>query len=149
MRWFYRDWSPANPHADALAERRKERENMRPKHIEEIDYDQLDPGIRQCVRMLRQAGYETCDSGDGETKGDNGLPFGHVVIQVPNPYTSVAELLHVQQHLKRKGLTCVPRPPEGEPAADEVVVELSYNPAEPVAVIVIEHITDAKLELEL
>lgn len=34
----------------------------------EIDYDELDPGIRDVVRLLREAGFETTDSGDGVSK---------------------------------------------------------------------------------
>jgi len=29
--------------------------------------DDINPGIRETVRRLQEAGYETCDSGDGET----------------------------------------------------------------------------------
>jgi hypothetical protein len=30
-----------------------------------IDYDELDVGIRETVRWLRDHGFNTCDSGDG------------------------------------------------------------------------------------
>lgn len=30
-----------------------------------FDYDSLDEGIRETVRMLRGHGFKTCDSGDG------------------------------------------------------------------------------------
>jgi hypothetical protein len=30
-----------------------------------LDYDSLDEGIRETVRMLRGHGFKTCDSGDG------------------------------------------------------------------------------------
>lgn len=33
--------------------------------MEPINYDDLDPGIRDVVIMLRNAGFNTCDSGDG------------------------------------------------------------------------------------
>lgn len=33
-----------------------------------IDYEQLDPGIRDLVRRLREAGFDTTDSGDGVSK---------------------------------------------------------------------------------
>lgn len=36
-----------------------------------IDYSEMDPGIREVVRRLREAGFNTCDSGDGRSKPDN------------------------------------------------------------------------------
>ena len=48
-----------------------------------VDYEALDPGIRHVVEMLRDAGFDTSDSGDGETKVDalasgDALPYPHV-----------------------------------------------------------------------
>lgn len=37
----------------------------------DVDYDSLDPGIRETVRALREAGFETTDSGDGRTKDED------------------------------------------------------------------------------
>ena len=57
--------------------------------VNELDYQQLDPGIRDTVRRLRAAGYQTTDSGDGRSKPqawfDSGeaLPFPHVFIVLP------------------------------------------------------------------
>lgn len=52
--------------------------------IEPIDYEQLDPGIRDIVRTLRQAGFETTDSGDGVSKPEDERVFEepHVVCTV-------------------------------------------------------------------
>jgi len=47
-----------------------------------MDYTQLDPGIRKLVKLLRENGFETTDSGDGKTKGDLGLDYPHVHIKV-------------------------------------------------------------------
>jgi hypothetical protein len=33
--------------------------------MDDFDYEQLDAGIRDVVRLLRGFGFETCDSGDG------------------------------------------------------------------------------------
>lgn len=45
------------------------REGMREKRpVEAIDYDSLDSGIRDIVKQLREAGFETTDSGDGVSK---------------------------------------------------------------------------------
>lgn len=55
--------------------------------IDDINYDELDPGIRDTVRWLDEHGFETCDSGDGESKFEEGwteddgaMPFPHVII---------------------------------------------------------------------
>lgn len=50
----------------------------------EPDYSALDPGIRELVRVLRAAGFDTTDSGDGSkaTWQEGALPFRHVVAQV-------------------------------------------------------------------
>lgn len=50
-----------------------------------LDYDALDPGIRDVVRLIREAGYETTDSGDGISKRatqPDALPFPHVVVRL-------------------------------------------------------------------
>lgn len=35
---------------------------------DDLDYAELDPGIREIVRRLREAGFDTTDSGDGKSK---------------------------------------------------------------------------------
>jgi hypothetical protein len=42
--------------------------DSRPPADDAIDFDALDPGIRAVVRWLRRNGFNTCDSGDGESK---------------------------------------------------------------------------------
>lgn len=63
---------------------------------DDINYDQIDPGIRETVRKLNEAGFVTTDSGDGVHKfspdfsyengnkpdGHEVLDYPHVVIQV-------------------------------------------------------------------
>jgi hypothetical protein len=48
----------------------------------DIDYTEIDPGIRGMVAALRLNGFETTDSGDGVTKADMpcSLPYPHVFI---------------------------------------------------------------------
>ena len=56
--------------------------------VEPIDYEAIDPGIRDTVRLLREHGFETTDSGDGVTKLGSGwsdteaMPFPHVACHV-------------------------------------------------------------------
>ena len=40
--------------------------------MKDIDYGELDPGIRETVRRLNEEGFETCDSGDGVSKFEKG-----------------------------------------------------------------------------
>ena len=50
-----------------------------------LDYNSLDPGIRDVVRELNRLGYDTTDSGDGVSKPEMGcaMPFRHVVVVAP------------------------------------------------------------------
>jgi hypothetical protein len=48
----------------------------------QMNYDELDPGIRETVRWLRQHGFNTTDSGDGVSKPADERVFSepHVVV---------------------------------------------------------------------
>lgn len=48
---------------------------------EEFDYGALDPGVRDAVRALREAGFETTDSGDGASKPDCGVADERGVVE--------------------------------------------------------------------
>lgn len=72
-----------------------ERETRRlAREIERPNYDELDPGIREVVRALNDAGFDTSDSGDGVSKPADwyesgcAIPFPHVVMA-----TSVASMV--------------------------------------------------------
>lgn len=49
-----------------------------------IDYDALDPGIREVVRAINEWGWRTCDSGDGSKAGvmECALDHPHVFCEV-------------------------------------------------------------------
>lgn len=51
--------------------------------LREIDYSELDEGVREIVRELRRLMLRTVDSGDGSKFGTmaGALPYPHVVIQ--------------------------------------------------------------------
>lgn len=53
--------------------------------MDDFDYEQLNPGIRELVKELRDLEYETTDSGDG-TNHANGMEGAmeerHVVVQL-------------------------------------------------------------------
>ena len=50
-----------------------------------VDYSKLDPGIRDVVRVLRKAWFQTTDSGDGVSKPpeERTVEGPHVFITVP------------------------------------------------------------------
>lgn len=62
----------------------------------ELDYDKLDPGIREVVRFLVDMGFHTTDSGDGKFKYEHGweedelVPYPHVYMTVKPAEIAVA-----------------------------------------------------------
>ena len=44
-----------------------------------FDYAKLDPGIREIVRLLRYAGFDTADSGDGVSKSRSDYERGYAL----------------------------------------------------------------------
>jgi len=73
-----------------------------------MDYETLNPGIRRTVEMLNRAGFETCDSGDGETH-EYGCdrPYPYVVIMVP-AFALVEETGRLVDILEDIGITVDP-----------------------------------------
>lgn len=67
--------------------------------MKDFDYEQLDPGIRDLVRAVHAAGFETTDSGDGVTKKEwiesgEAMPFPHIVCNTsPGSFFMDAERL--------------------------------------------------------
>lgn len=49
---------------------------------DDIDFGELDPGVRELVRRLREQNFLTCDSGDGVSKPADERVFDrpHVMI---------------------------------------------------------------------
>lgn len=66
---------------------------------DQLDYQQLDPGIRKTVAYLRGLGFDTTDSGDGKTKVEaiaagEALPFPHVcILAAPDQLVANCRLL--------------------------------------------------------
>lgn len=91
----------------------------------EPDYATLDPGVRELVRELRAAGFDTTDSGDGSkvTWQEGALPFRHVVAQV-EPADLIREAHRLQALAGHLGLT-------------GWGIEASYSPADGVALLVL------------
>ncbi len=62
-----------------------------------VDYEALDPGIRWLVRLLNKHGFETTDSGDGVTKGEDGEDEPHVYMLVEDPDDMIYESHRLMQ----------------------------------------------------
>lgn len=59
-----------------------------PMSVNQLDYEKLDPGIRDDVKKLIDAGFITTDSGDGISKSADeypeALPFPHIAMESPS-----------------------------------------------------------------
>lgn len=111
----------------------------------ELNYEELDPGIRELVRWLRSLGFDTCDSGDGESKPQERrfLDFQHVFIIVKEPQNLIEECLRLQTMLKRDhGIELKPSGPDEEGNPE---VGGSFDPANRLATIEVYHIEDSML----
>lgn len=107
-----------------------------------VNYNELDPGVRETVRRLNDWGFETTDSGDGITKIEAGqstdevLDRPHVFIRCkPQELCLMADRL--MRELTRAGF-CV------EPChTSSIWIECTYDPADGVAMIMLFGVIDA------
>lgn len=119
--------------------------------MSDIDYSTLDPGIREVVRLLREAGHETTDSGDGVSKGADGLPRAHVVIRVDRPDLLVHASFLILGTLEAAGVRFGLTPEEADRLqnGDETVplrqVEATFSPTGLVSIVTVWGVTDADL----
>lgn len=104
---------------------------------DDFDYEQLDPGIREVVRLCRDNGFETTDSGDGCCE----IPCaygGPMVAMVVSPALLLLEA-------DRLWLTLRAETGAHDLAAQGVQVQASYDPANRVAVLLLTGLDDKKL----
>ena len=74
--------------------------------LPEVDYTQFDEGIRYTVQVLREAGFHTCDSGDGTKMGMGcALEFPNVHIRISPVSNLVPEAHRVREVLEAHGAT--------------------------------------------
>lgn len=66
--------------------------DINPPDVDDLNYDELDPGVRQIVKHLRMKGFRTIASGDGVSKSADSLalPFRHVLVQTA-PFALAAD----------------------------------------------------------
>ena len=109
--------------------------------VTNLDYDQLDPGIRKTVRWLRSLGYETTDSGDGRSKDlsdtDN-LDVPHVAIALPDQCKPAPFGDRIWREIQMFF-------DDGE-APDAVHVEVSYSARDQRWIVMVYGLDDAMLQ---
>ena len=106
-----------------------------------MNYDDLDPGIRETVRWLHGHGFLTCDSGDGMSKGDMecAMPFPNVSMIVSrDDMCSEADRLYGL-------LQCVGVQEQGLGFAP--CIQSSYDPANGIAVLTMLNVDDEFLRM--
>lgn len=123
----------------------------------EIEYELLDPGVREVVRWLVALGFHTTDSGDGEHKRDHGwteegglVPFPHVYMHV-EPAEIVVACTDLRGCLKGIGITVVSQTDAwaeiigGDSASGTAkpkpYIEVTYDPCNQRAVMGLFHVT--------
>lgn len=117
--------------------------------METIDYNDLDPGIRQTVHFLREQGFETSDSGDGVSKFDSDgqpLPFWESIDLIPEahvaiicaPENLISESQRLYTVLSHVGIS-FSETTEGSP-----LIQGTYNPCEtpPIGLILLTGVCD-------
>jgi hypothetical protein len=100
----------------------------------EFDYESLNPGIRSLVKWFHEKGFETTDSGDGQTHEqpcDRDHPY--IVVRVQDPHRLIQETQRVFQCL-------------GDLATKEgVLVQGNYSPSDGMAFVDISGLSDRDL----
>ena len=137
-----------------------------PVPCSDIDYSELAPGIKETVRLFRENGFETTDSGDGASHtGDHAedcdceMPYANVAIVV-DPGELAAEADRLAGLLEQLGVQIQPigwrqagemlafESPDDSPDWDvkeAVEIEASYDPVNNTAVILVLFLDDRKL----
>lgn len=126
-----------------------------------VPYEDLDPGIREVVRLVNSLGFKTADSGDGVSKRgtpmeDGMLGIPHVAIPcgvpdllVPLSNRLFAELkrLGVRFGLAREEVEELAGPQDaGAEFGDGVSIEATYDPADGGGIIMLLGLDDELLE---
>ena len=105
----------------------------------------LNPGIVKTVKLLTDAGYKTCDSGDGETHDfpcDREL--GYVVVRLTASQGLVHCCHRISSILKKHGITLTDNPEE----TGGTQVNGSYDPYNGISLVDVYNISD-KMKIAL
>lgn len=99
--------------------------------MNDIDLSTLNPGIRKTVEFLRSNGFDTIDSGDGETRTfdcDLGIPYVHIQV---DPDKLVSETKRLAGLLKTVGVEVLAQNEEGTAPT----IEGSFEPVSNLGII--------------
>lgn len=110
-------------------------------NVKAIDYGTINPGVRELVRLLRDNGFDTYDSGDGTTREfecDLGIPYVHIVADPLFITTDSNRLVFV---LEQQGVVLTSHNEDG----NAKTVDAAYNPIDKTAVLTVWGVTDADL----
>lgn len=99
----------------------------------------LNPGIRLTVAALSAAGFETCDSGDGETHQEACDREGPYVVIKSSVHKLTAEAADLLLFLRHNGIEVVQIGCEG------VQIQATYDPVDDTAIIDLSGIHDRLL----
>ena len=113
---------------------------------DEIDYGPipLNPGIVRTVALLREHGFETTDSGDGETHAAECDQMTGYVAIATTPDKVISTAGAVAKCLHDHGVTIVPMGPSTEEQGG-ACVQATYDVANGSAMILVEGIHDRML----
>ncbi len=100
---------------------------------------ELNPGIVKTVALLREWGYDTCDSGDGKTHDfECDRDCAYVVMVVHNQYELVAQANILRAMLCDRGVDLQQQP-------TMPFLQASYCPVDHIAVLDLNGVDDAML----
>ena len=113
--------------------------------MREIDYGEISKGVRELVRLLNEAGFETTDSGDGthHLEGMEGAPPFPMVAIIVEPWLATFRSHQLMSLLMSNGLDKSKLTFNGEPS-----IMLTYSPSESdrLAMIMLLNILDSDLD---
>lgn len=116
-----------------------------------FDYSKICPGVRDLVRRLRAAGFDTCDSGDGSHHAagmECAREYPHVTMIVA-PESAMAETRRLRDLVRSWGVMIWPIGTVDDYGRSAPSIQLSYDPAlwerPGAATLELMHVTDAAL----
>lgn len=110
--------------------------------IDTLDYSELDPNIRETVRLLRRAGFDTTDSSDGATHRymSADIDFPYVCVHT-SPEDMVNASRKIKPLLESVGVSF--SIPQSQDHAGPTI-EASYSPVDGVAVVMVNFVVDSE-----
>lgn len=114
--------------------------------MNEINYEELDPGVRQLVRILNRHGFITTDSGDGYSKDPEArwMDRPHVCISIEFPENIIPMADRLVAVMATCGVTIVQ---QGPGDAKTPCIQVDYCPVTRRASMLLMDVLDEDLKL--